>query len=104
MTTKPSVECFDRGNFGWRCLCFSVAEGKDVLEVLVVSRKIGQRIHIGDKITVTVVKVSSGGVRLGIDAPAEMSVIREELAEKLRQAEQELLDAHLPSPVESDSP
>jgi len=56
--------------------------------VLVVSRKVGQRILIGDKIVVTVVKIGSGGVRIGVDAPTEMAVVRQELAQQLRQAEQ----------------
>lgn len=55
--------------------------------MLVVSRKIGERILIGDKIVVTVVKIGSGGVRIGIEAPTEMAIIREELAEQLLQAE-----------------
>lgn len=57
--------------------------------MLVVSRKVGERILIGDKITVTVVKIGNGGVRIGIDAPTEMAVVREELAEKLRESERE---------------
>jgi carbon storage regulator len=56
--------------------------------VLVVSRKIGERILIGDKITVTLVKIGNGGVRIGIDAPPEMAIVREELVEQLRHAEQ----------------
>ncbi len=56
--------------------------------VLVVSRKVGERILIGDEIVVTLIKVSSGGVRIGIEAPKELSVVREELAIQLRQAEQ----------------
>ena len=55
--------------------------------MLVVSRKIGQRILIGDKISVTVIKVSGGGVRIGIDAPNEMPVMREELAAEIAQQE-----------------
>jgi carbon storage regulator len=55
--------------------------------LLVVSRKVGERILIGDKIAITVVKVGSSGVRIGIEAPKEMAVVREELAEQLRQAE-----------------
>lgn len=55
--------------------------------MLVVSRKAGERILIGDKIVLTVVKVGNGGVRIGIDAPREMAVVREELAEDLRQQE-----------------
>lgn len=53
--------------------------------MLVLSRKVGERIWIGNEICVTVVRLTSGGVRLGIEAPAELPVIREEL--KVRQAE-----------------
>jgi carbon storage regulator len=56
--------------------------------VLVVSRKVGERILIGDQITVTVIKVGSGGVRIGIQAPRELAVVREELAELVRKAEE----------------
>ena len=47
--------------------------------MLVLSRKVGERILIGDHVTVTVVRITGGGVRLGIEAPSEMAVIREEL-------------------------
>ena len=47
--------------------------------MLVLSRKVGQRILIGDKIAVTVVRIGQGGVRIGIEAPDELEVIREEL-------------------------
>lgn len=56
--------------------------------MLVVSRKIGERILIGDKIAVTVVKLAGGAVRLGVEAPAEMAVMREELAIEIREAEE----------------
>ena len=52
--------------------------------MLVLSRKVGERILIGDRVTVTVVRISGGGVRLGIEAPPEMAVIREELQEGLK--------------------
>jgi carbon storage regulator len=58
--------------------------------VLVLSRKVGQRILIGEKITVTVVKVGHGGVRIGVEAPPELAVIREELANELNRQEQAL--------------
>ena len=58
--------------------------------MLVLSRKIGERILIGDKITVTVVKIGHGGVRIGVDAPSELAVVREELATELRRVEQAL--------------
>jgi len=60
--------------------------------LLVVSRKIGERVLIGEKITITVVKVSSGAVRIGIEAPPELAVMREELAEEIRRAEQAAID------------
>lgn len=55
--------------------------------LLVLSRKIGERILIGDEIAITVVKVAHGGVRIGVEAPAEMAVVREELASRLEEAE-----------------
>lgn len=59
--------------------------------MLVLSRKVGERIWIGNEICVTVVRLTSGGVRLGIEAPAELPVIREEL--KVRQAESQAADS-----------
>ena len=47
--------------------------------MLVLSRKIGERILIGDEISITVVRLTNGGVRLGIEAPSKMPVMREEL-------------------------
>ena len=47
--------------------------------MLVLSRKVGQKILIGDKISITVVRVGQGGVRIGVEAPEEMEVVREEL-------------------------
>lgn len=48
--------------------------------MLVLSRKVGERILLGDKIRITVVRVSGGGVRLGIEAPSDVAVVREEVA------------------------
>jgi carbon storage regulator len=48
--------------------------------MLVLSRKLGERIMIGDRIVVTVAKLDHGRVRLGIEAPREMAVFREEVA------------------------
>lgn len=51
--------------------------------MLVLSRKVGERILIGDQISVTVVRIAGGGVRLGIEAPHELPVVREELKQQL---------------------
>jgi carbon storage regulator len=47
--------------------------------MLVLSRRESERIRVGDSIVVTVVRVSGDKVRLGIEAPADMLVLREEL-------------------------
>lgn len=47
--------------------------------MLVLSRRESERIRVGDSIVVTVVRVSGDKVRLGIEAPPEMLVLREEL-------------------------
>jgi carbon storage regulator len=47
--------------------------------MLVLSRKETERIKLGDSIVVTVVRVSGDKVRLGIEAPADMVVLRDEL-------------------------
>ncbi len=47
--------------------------------MLVVSRKVGERVWIGDQISVTIVRVAQGVVRIGIEAPSEMTIIRDEL-------------------------
>ena len=47
--------------------------------MLVLSRKERQSIRLGDDITVTIVRLSGDQVRLGIDAPREIRVLRDEL-------------------------
>jgi len=54
--------------------------------VLVLSRKLGESILLDDKITITVMEVSKGVVRLGIDAPKEMLILRKELREIVKDA------------------
>ena len=61
--------------------------------MLVLSRKVGERILVGDDIAITVVRLTSGGVRLGIEAPQEMPVVREELAQQLGHLSQTRADA-----------
>jgi len=47
--------------------------------MLVLSRKPGERILIGDNIAVTIVRIGPNTVRLGIDAPRDLNIVREEL-------------------------
>ena len=53
--------------------------------MLILSRRIGRSIEIGEKITVTVLEIRDGQVRLGINAPRDIPVHREEVAERIRQ-------------------
>ncbi|MFO0903051.1 MAG: carbon storage regulator [Pirellulales bacterium] len=50
--------------------------------MLVVTRKVGERIVIGDKVVVTVVRISGNIVRVGVEAPADCPVVRRELVDK----------------------
>lgn len=47
--------------------------------MLVLSRKVGERIFIGENISVTIVRVAQGVVRLGVEAPAHLPIVREEI-------------------------
>lgn len=47
--------------------------------MLVLSRKLGEKIVIGDNIVITVVKIDRNQIRLGIEAPQNVPVYREEI-------------------------
>ncbi len=49
--------------------------------MLVLSRKVDERIRVGDEVTITVVRISPGVVRIGIDAPPHLAIVRDELVE-----------------------
>ena len=51
--------------------------------MLVLSRKSGEKIRIGDDVAITVVRIGPNTVRIGIEAPRDMSILREELCEEL---------------------
>ena len=53
-------------------------------DMLVTTRKTGEVIHIGDDITITVVTVGMGRVRLGITAPKDVPVFRKEIYDAIR--------------------
>ncbi|MFH6691367.1 carbon storage regulator CsrA, partial [Cellulosimicrobium funkei] len=51
--------------------------------MLVLGRKVGERILVGDDVVVTVVSVGRDGVRVGIDAPREVRVHRAEIVDQV---------------------
>ena len=60
--------------------------------MLVLARKINERIIIGENIEVEILEIRGGVVRLGIKAPREVSVVRNELREKLASDNPERVD------------
>lgn len=53
--------------------------------MLVLTRRLGERIKIGNDIAVVVLEIKGGQVRLGIEAPASIPVHREEIYTRIRQ-------------------
>lgn len=56
--------------------------------MLVLSRRLGETLIIGDDVKVTVLGISGNQVRLGISAPKEVSVHREEIYQRIRDEQQ----------------
>ncbi len=53
--------------------------------MLVLTRRPGESIVVGENIVVTVIEIKGGQVRIGIDAPREVDVYREEIYEQVKQ-------------------
>jgi carbon storage regulator len=51
--------------------------------MLVLTRKLGEGIRIGDDVTITIVEMKGGGVRIGIEAPQNMKVYRQEVFDRI---------------------
>lgn len=54
--------------------------------MLVLARKVGEALTIGDIITVRVLEIKNGQVKIGVEAPEEVPVHREEILERIREA------------------
>jgi carbon storage regulator len=50
--------------------------------MLVLTRKVGEKIHIGDDIVVTLLEIKGNRIRLGVEAPLSVPVLRSELMDK----------------------
>ena len=57
--------------------------------MLVLSRKLGEKIYIGENICITVVDIDRGKIRLGIEAPRDIPIYRQELLPLNQQHQQQ---------------
>jgi carbon storage regulator len=57
--------------------------------MLVLSRKPGQSILIGDNIEIQIIEVQGDQIRIGISAPRDISIVRKELIDEVRQTNRE---------------
>ncbi len=65
--------------------------------MLILTRRVGETVMIGNEVTVTVLGVKGNQVRIGVNAPRDVSVHREEIYERIKAEEQ---DGAAPSETE----
>lgn len=65
--------------------------------MLVLSRKKDEKIIIGDKITIMVIEIRGDKVRLGIDAPKDVTVHREEIYQAIKREQQAQNSTNVPA-------
>ena len=55
--------------------------------MLILTRRIGETLVIGDEVNVTVLGIKGNQIRIGVDAPREVTVHREEIYQRIKQEE-----------------
>jgi len=68
--------------------------------VLILTRRPGESVMVGNSVRITVTEVSPSAVRLGFEAPAEVSIYREEVYIEIAQANRAAAERSLPQVVE----
>lgn len=63
--------------------------------MLVLSRKVGSSIRIGNDIVLTVVKIDRNQVRLGIEAPLDVTILRQELVIEIPEGQELMFEADM---------
>ena len=65
--------------------------------MLILTRRVGETLMIGDQVTVTVLGVKGNQVRIGINAPKDLAVHREEIYQRIRKEQESGNAAPAPS-------
>ncbi|MBB72489.1 MAG: carbon storage regulator [Legionellales bacterium] len=67
--------------------------------MLILTRRVGETLIIGDNVTVTVLGVKGNQVRIGVNAPKEISVHREEIYLRIQQEKEQQRSGVAPTPT-----
>jgi carbon storage regulator len=84
---KAAVWCRRTNDVSCSILCrpdpIDLVRRTEERDMLVLSRKLGQSFHLGPDVRVTIVKIDRNSVRIGIEAPGEVPIQREEIVFEL---------------------
>ena len=62
--------------------------------MLILTRKVGESLLIGDDVSITVLSVRGNQVKIGVNAPKDVSVHREEIYQRIKESEDEKITAN----------
>ena len=71
--------------------------------MLILTRRVGETLMVGDDVTVTVLGVKGNQVRIGVNAPREVAVHREEIYERIKAEQNQINSENQDAPDAEDS-